>query len=63
MYAIITDELLLVKIRSPSEKLNLSEDNLKAPTEETIMNATKELPVKNPPKPAVNTDCPEDVKF
>ncbi|XP_011499025.1 PREDICTED: ubiquitin-associated domain-containing protein 1 isoform X2 [Ceratosolen solmsi marchali] len=55
-----SDELLLVKIRDHSEQLNSSEDNLKAPTEEIIMNATKELPVKNAPKPAINSDCPED---
>lgn len=64
LYCIIpTDELLLVEVRPLVEKENLSEDALKGPTDEEILNATKDLPVRNPAKPAVTSDCPADVNI
>ncbi|KAJ8688255.1 hypothetical protein QAD02_024050 [Eretmocerus hayati] len=48
-----SDELLLVEMRPAVEKENLSEDSLRGPTDEELMNATKDLPVRNPPKPAL----------
>ena len=59
----ITDELLLVEVRSGPEKETMTEDELKGPTEDQIMEATKDLPVRNPPKPAINSNCPTDVNF
>ncbi|XP_058792490.1 ubiquitin-associated domain-containing protein 1 isoform X2 [Phymastichus coffea] len=55
-----SDELLLVEIRPASEKENLTKDVLKGPTDEEIMNATSHLTIKNPPKPAIDSECPVD---
>ncbi|XP_034192294.1 kip1 ubiquitination-promoting complex subunit 2 isoform X2 [Osmia lignaria lignaria] len=41
------DELILTKIR-PVSKENLSEDTLKGPSEEVILQATNDLPIFNP---------------
>ncbi|XP_032455431.1 ubiquitin-associated domain-containing protein 1 isoform X2 [Nasonia vitripennis] len=55
-----SDELLLVEVRPAAEKENLTEDALKGPTDEEILNATKHLPVRNPAKPAITSECPAD---
>ena len=54
---------MLVKVRTPKEKDNLSDDALKGPTLEDIQNATKNLQVKNRPKPAISSDIPIDVSL
>ncbi|XP_014215713.1 ubiquitin-associated domain-containing protein 1 isoform X2 [Copidosoma floridanum] len=55
-----SDELLLVQVRPLVEKENLSEEALKGPLDDEIIKATKDLFVRNPPKPAINSDCPAD---
>ncbi|XP_043481062.1 ubiquitin-associated domain-containing protein 1 [Leptopilina heterotoma] len=54
------DELLLSEIRPLEGKENLSKENLKGPTEDEILNATADLPIKNPSRPMPNSSCPVD---
>lgn len=39
------------------------EEELKGPTAEEINEATKDMEIKNPKKPAISTDCMADVSF
>lgn len=60
---VVTDELLLVEIRSPVQE-DLSDEALKGPNLEAIAQATSDLPsVQNPPKPLPSTECPADVNI
>ncbi|KAL7302773.1 hypothetical protein TKK_0004816 [Trichogramma kaykai] len=55
-----SDELMLVKTRSPPEKDTLADDVIRGPSMEQILSATADLPVKNPPKPVMAADFPFD---
>lgn len=54
------DELLLIKIRPASPIDNLSQDNLKGPSEELILQVTRDLPIRNPSKRISSLYCPAD---
>lgn len=59
---IVTDELLLVEIRSSVVQENLSDEALKGPSLEAIAQATKGLSSQNvKSKPIPSTECPADV--
>ncbi|XP_029054166.2 ubiquitin-associated domain-containing protein 1 isoform X2 [Osmia bicornis bicornis] len=53
------DELILTKIR-PVSKENLSEDTLKGPSEEVILQATNDLPIFNPHQHVSSIYCSVD---
>ncbi|XP_012152113.1 kip1 ubiquitination-promoting complex subunit 2 isoform X3 [Megachile rotundata] len=53
------DELMLMRIR-PVRKENLSEDTLKGPSEEAIMQATNDLPICNPHQHISSAYCSVD---
>jgi len=58
------DELLLVEIRSTVVQENLSDEALKGPTLEAIIQATNNIPTRNIPKviPPL-TECITDVNI
>lgn len=61
---IVTDELLLVEIRSSIVQENLSDEALKGPSLEAIAQATKGLSSQNvKSKPVPSTECPADVNI
>lgn len=61
---IVTDELLLVEIRSSIVQENLSDEALKGPNLEAIAQATRGLSSQNvKSKPVPSTECPADVSI
>lgn len=61
---IVTDELLLVEIRSSIVQENLSDEALKGPSLEAIAQATRGLSSQNAKsKPVPSTECPADVNI
>ncbi|XP_017789594.1 PREDICTED: ubiquitin-associated domain-containing protein 1-like [Habropoda laboriosa] len=54
------DELMLINIRPTSIKENLSEDTLKGPSEEVILQATNDLHISNAPQRIPFLHCPAD---
>lgn len=63
MIIFITDELMLIKIRPIPINENLSAEILKGPDEEIVLQITKDLPIRNPPKPISFLPCPADVNI
>lgn len=59
----VSDELLLVEIRSTTVQENLSDEALKGPNLEAIARATSNLPSRNTPKIVPSTECPADVNI
>lgn len=53
----------MVEIHPVIIKENLTEENLKGPSEEVIARITAGLPIKNPSRPAPSADCPADVNI
>ncbi|XP_017759980.1 PREDICTED: ubiquitin-associated domain-containing protein 1 [Eufriesea mexicana] len=54
------DELMLINIRPISIHEDLSEEALKGPNKEVILQVTKDLPICNPPKHIPSLYCPAD---
>ncbi|XP_076242778.1 kip1 ubiquitination-promoting complex subunit 2 [Calliopsis andreniformis] len=54
------DELILIQIRSPPAKEDLSQDVLKGPSKEAILQATRDLPVHNLTQPIPPLKCFDD---
>ncbi|XP_026668799.1 ubiquitin-associated domain-containing protein 1 [Ceratina calcarata] len=54
------DELLLIKSRRAPSIKELSQENFKGPNEELILQATKDLPIRNPPKRISSLYCPAE---
>ncbi|KZC11611.1 Ubiquitin-associated domain-containing protein 1 [Dufourea novaeangliae] len=56
------DILMLVEIRPVLVKENLTEEDLKGPNEEVILQETSSLPIINPPRPISSIKCPANVQ-
>lgn len=61
---VVVDELLLVEIRSSVAQENLSDEALKGPSLEAIIQATSNIPTRNAPKVVPSLmECVTDVNI